>query len=185
MKRELKTGNSPTREKIVLSPEDSSLDAWMLCTYNRRLPFVERKIASLPEDNESQVANKRLLQKCLDRVKGAHAKQNFEVLIPSMDALMYGLKAAVFLIPLAEIGEKFKSGRKPGAVGPVRKAIRSLLKKKPGMKNPEIWEHLKSNPPRGWVFYDNRIGEYIEYPGGETKRAQFNNICGEERKNRG
>lgn len=181
MKRELKTENSPTREKIVLSPEDSALDAWLLCKHGKRLPYIERNIASLPDDDP----NKPELQKYVRWFRDSLASGNqFQTTI-SYHLLVVGVKAATHTIPVALTGEKFKSGRKPGTVGTVRKAIRSLLKKKPGMKNPEIWEHLKRNPPRDWEFCDNRMGEYIEHQDGETKRAQFNNICGEERKNRG
>lgn len=86
------------------------------------------------------------------------------------------------VLPLAKTGKKFTVGRKKGTVGRVRKAIRATLKKHPELTNPELWENLKLVPPRGWEFYDNRVGEYIDHPDGSTSRAQFNNICGEERR---
>lgn len=86
------------------------------------------------------------------------------------------------VLPLAKTGKKFIAGRKKGAVGRVRKAIRATLKKHPELSNPDLWENLKLAPPRGWEFYGNRLGEYIEHPDGSTSRAQFNNICGEERR---
>ena len=80
-------------------------------------------------------------------------------------------------------GENF-TGKKKGAVGPIRKAIAKALKEHPAIKSPEIWDKLKDKPPRGWAFYDNRQGKYIEGPhasqGMEYRR--FCNICSEERK---
>lgn len=40
-------------------------------------------------------------------------------------------------------------GRKAGAVGPVRKAIRAYLKRWPAATNAEIWEAFRANAPRG------------------------------------
>lgn len=177
----MKTGNSSTSEAIILSAEDSALDAWLLCTHGKRLPYVERDIASLPDDDP----NKPELQKYMRWFRDSLATGNQFQMTMSAHLLVVSVKAAVRTIPLAMTGEKFKRGRKQGTVGRVRKAIRALLKKDSRLMPREIWEQLKKSPPREWQFYDNRAGEYIEYPGGETSRAQFNNICSEERKIRG
>lgn len=87
-----------------------------------------------------------------------------------------------FLLPLARLGKRFKQGRKKGSAGPVRKAIARRLRKNPLAKNPEIWEALRKAPPRGWQFFENRQGQYIEHQDGYTGRHHFNTICGEERK---
>ena len=86
------------------------------------------------------------------------------------------------LKPLLDQGKAFISGRKPGAVGPIHKAIRKLLAKNPQMKNPEIWEAIKEKPPKGWSVCENRLGKYIDGPSGKNmKDRRFKNICAEER----
>lgn len=88
----------------------------------------------------------------------------------------------VYMAPLAQHGKKFP-GRKPGTYGPIRKAIARLLKQRP-MKNAELWDTLKSRRPRGWTFFDNSQGKYIEGPkkSDGMDYARFRNIASEERK---
>lgn len=79
-------------------------------------------------------------------------------------------------------GRKFK-GRKKGSEGPVKTAVRKLLKKNPKMKNAKIWESLQNALPRGWLVCENRAGKYIE---GKTADqgcgyTRFLNICSEVR----
>lgn len=83
----------------------------------------------------------------------------------------------------AEHGKKFQ-GRKKGAVGPIRKAIRRLLKKNHKMKTAEIWAEIKTKPPKGWTVMDNAQGKYIEGPkaGDEMKYRRFTNVVSEEKK---
>lgn len=76
----------------------------------------------------------------------------------------------------------FTTGRKAGTKGTIRKAVASLLKKHPDMKNPQLWDALKAKPPKGCEFCNNSLGEYIDRPGGYTSYATFRNICSEERK---
>jgi len=87
--------------------------------------------------------------------------------------------------PDVDLGLKFRTGRKPGRKGQIRKAIAKLLAKDPTIKNPDIWKKLESNPPKGFQFYDNQsLGKYIEGPRKETdmKYGRFCTICSEERK---
>ena len=79
--------------------------------------------------------------------------------------------------------KKFTVGRKPGSVGPIRKEIEDLLKKNPTMKNTELWAAIGAKPPRGWQFYDNRAGKYIEGPksGDNMGYLRFCNVAWEER----
>ena len=88
------------------------------------------------------------------------------------------------LSKLSFIGRRFKLGRRIYSRGPVRIAIARLLKKNPDLKNAEIWETLAAAPPKGWTFFDNRVGKYVEGPGaGESMSyARFCNVCAEERK---
>ncbi len=88
---------------------------------------------------------------------------------------------------LAELGRKFKTGRKLGTGGLIRKAIAGRLEKSPALKNPELWDVIGSKPPKGWSFFDNRTGKYIEGPrmaNGEYANMnyeRFCTVCGEER----
>ena len=79
----------------------------------------------------------------------------------------------------------FPPGRPKGAVGPIRKAIAKLLKANHAMKNAQLWDALKVQPPRGWAFCENRAGKYVEGPKAADNMAyaRFCNVCAEERKN--
>jgi len=82
----------------------------------------------------------------------------------------------------AALGKKFQEGRKPGTVGPIRKAITNLLKNHPELKNPDLWRKLAEKPPKNWEFVD-RTEKYIEGPKNrKMKFGRFCTICGEERK---
>ncbi len=84
----------------------------------------------------------------------------------------------------AEHGQRFKDGRKPGSVGPIRKAIAKLLAKTPEMKNPELWDAIKNRPPRGWQAIEStRLGKYLEGPKmAHMGYPSFCNVCSKERK---
>ena len=85
--------------------------------------------------------------------------------------------------PLAATGIKFTQGRKSNSFGPIREAVRKLLKKNPKLTNDEIWETLKKHPPKGWEVMENRLGKYLSGPEGkEVKYRSFQNVCSSERK---
>lgn len=94
------------------------------------------------------------------------------------------IEEADALRPIADHGEKFKKGRKPGSGGPIRKAIARLLKKDPALKNPELWDAIKSRPPRGWFVFENSRGKHIGGPTNDDgmEHRRFCNVCGEERR---
>lgn len=86
---------------------------------------------------------------------------------------------------LAFHARQFKLGRKSGTGGPIRKAIAKVLKKNPHFKNPDLWVALSANPPKGWQFFNNRAGQYIEGPNFAEDHMiyrRFCTVCGEERK---
>jgi hypothetical protein len=63
-----------------------------------------------------------------------------------------------------QAGEKFKSGRQPGKLGPVAKKIQAYMKKNPRAKPAEVWAVLKKSPPKGFEFMESdRFGKYIEH----------------------
>jgi hypothetical protein len=84
----------------------------------------------------------------------------------------------------AETGQRFKQGRKPGTVGPIRKEVARLLKKCPGITTPAIWKTIASNPPKGWQAFESaKMGKYLEGPDMQNVGyRRFQNICSEERK---
>jgi hypothetical protein len=87
--------------------------------------------------------------------------------------------------PLAKHGAIMKAGRKPGAVGAIRKRLRALLARDPACENLEAWELLKLRPPKGWTFVDRsaeRAKWFIDHPGGSTGWPRFCNLLAEERK---
>lgn len=85
---------------------------------------------------------------------------------------------------LKAIGLKFRSGRKLGTTGPIRKAIARELQKHPDMKNAQLWKALAAKPPKGWTFFDNHLGKYIEGPKGgqEMSYRTFLNAAALERR---
>ncbi|MCZ2099473.1 MAG: hypothetical protein LC121_25070 [Anaerolineae bacterium] len=88
------------------------------------------------------------------------------------------------VMPLARRGAKFQPGRKGGAVGPIRKAITTALKRDPTLTNDELWERVKAHPPRGWRAVEStRLGRYFAGPraSDSTSYARFRNIAAEER----
>ncbi len=108
---------------------------------------------------------------------------------------VYELASFVYGVSLGEVaglralageqavhGQKFKPGRKPGTFGPVRKAVDRLLKERPGMTTPALWQAIKRNPPNGWqAIYDSK-GECLEGPDREVHYPAFENTCTEARK---
>jgi hypothetical protein len=85
-------------------------------------------------------------------------------------------------------GKKFKS-RKPGSVGPVRKEISKLFARNPNMTNPEAWQAICENPPKGWAALEYRFGKYLDGPqskdGNKLRKMEYRrfcNVCAEERK---
>lgn len=84
---------------------------------------------------------------------------------------------------LASTGKTFREGRKINSVGPIRKAIAREVGKNPSLMPRHLWKILASKPPKGWEFFDNSAGKYIEGPkGGEGMGyAHFSAVCKEER----
>ena len=89
-----------------------------------------------------------------------------------------------FLLPLAKHGKGFKSGRKVGTKGPIRKAIAKYLKANPKLTTKTLWSLIKDKPPRGWRAYEpSTMESYFEgpTPQEEMKYSRFANVCSEER----
>ena len=80
-------------------------------------------------------------------------------------------------------GIKFRKGRKVNSGGPIRKAIARELNKNSALKPRQIWGILTSKPPKGWEFFDNSAGKYIEGPKGGDGMGytRFSEVCKEER----
>ena len=82
-------------------------------------------------------------------------------------------------------GKKFDGGRKRGAVGPIRRWIRRALKNNPNLKNLDLWEAIRTSPPKGWVVMETaKLGKYVERPdsGENVSRKTFCTYASEERK---
>ena len=88
--------------------------------------------------------------------------------------------------PLAEHGKRFMDGRKPGAVGKTRLAVRQVLKRNPTANAAEVWAALKAKPPRSMTLHENRHGKYIEIATADgintTEYRRFANIVSEEKR---
>ena len=93
------------------------------------------------------------------------------------------------LAPLASKGLKFSKGKKEGAIGPLKAAIRKRLKDYPRENATAVWSALSSKPPKGLAFCENRAGKYVEYDkrthAGDLKDTgyrRFANIVTDEKK---
>jgi hypothetical protein len=87
--------------------------------------------------------------------------------------------------PAIEQGKKFIQGRKPGAVGIVKRTVQTVLKRHPNFGAAEVWASIVAKPPKGMSLYDTgRFGKYIETgsPLVTTGYARFCNIVSEEKK---
>jgi hypothetical protein len=85
------------------------------------------------------------------------------------------------LLPKARHGSKFV-GKKPGAAGPVRKAITRVLKVNPAAKTEEVWLKLKSKPPQKMDFHGTGRSRHIWTEGrGMTSWHRFQSMVSEER----
>ncbi|WP_186191994.1 hypothetical protein [Burkholderia gladioli] len=82
--------------------------------------------------------------------------------------------------------DRFAAGRQPGAVGPIRLAIRAALARAPGAPTAELWRMVAAAPPRGWTLHDNRVGRYAEGPeaGQNVDYRAFANHASAERRAR-
>lgn len=58
--------------------------------------------------------------------------------------------------------EPFIQGRQKGAVSALTTAIVEQLKANPKATAPEVFKALMKSPPRGYEFFDNSQGRYIE-----------------------
>lgn len=95
-----------------------------------------------------------------------------------------GFEQALVAAYLENLGNMFKGGRKSGAVSPVRKAVRRELARDPNASTETLWMRVEAKPPKGWVFFANRAGRYIEGPkGGQNMNFRtFANVASAERK---
>lgn len=78
----------------------------------------------------------------------------------------------------------FAGGRQPGAVGPLRLAVRAALVRAPSASTAELWRMVAAAPPRGWTLHENRAGRYAEGPegGDNVNYRAFANYASAERK---
>lgn len=115
----------------------------------------------------------------------AYRARNYELAVARASALewacrFYGQNIAA--APDVRQGRRFK-GKKKGSAGPVKTAVRKILKKNPRMKSSSIWDSLKDALPRGWLVCENRAGKYIEgkKAGQGCEYKRFQDICSEVR----
>lgn len=154
----------------------------------RRSRELEEQSIGIPEPSllavQQQIAEARSMLKAVGAGAAAFTSAQLREPLERARWLVFQGNAA----PLIEKARKFKpNGRGPG---PVRKAIERLLKKQPSMKNAELWQALKTRPPKGYTVCENRQGRYIEGPTPrdrsnnrpEMTEARFRNICAEVRK---
>lgn len=126
----------------------------------------------------------------------AHDDNLVEALLSHLALAIRLGKRLELIIPPANLGKKFSAGRKVGAVGPVKAAVRRYLKKRPRALPAEIWDYYKAKPPRGLAFCETPKDRYIEIdlkvikgklpPDANRYQyvylARFRNIVAEERK---
>lgn len=96
------------------------------------------------------------------------------------------LDAVFTLAPMASVGKKFRDGRKPGTLGPVRKALRASIKKNCALSTLELWDNVANRlKGKGWTAYDTaKTGRYLEGPaaGDNVNYSTFASYATQERK---
>ena len=159
--------------------------SWVMF-HNFNLAELDNYLQEDGWDNPQAQANRSQLIKRRAQALQAHKDGNKDLAIAWLNYLALAMRAGKrmeFLLPLSRTGKKFVSGRKPGAAGPVRLAIRRYLKRQPQARAAQIWAALSAKPPKGMAFYDNRLGKYIETEGQpDTQYRQFANLVSMERR---
>jgi len=105
---------------VILEGREAFLDAYCM-QYGYSIVAIDEKLAELPDDNP----NKKELMRFRHLIASANSKSDFGLLDAWLHALIIGLKAATYTIPLALAGEKFKSGRKPGSNGKFKEIVKN------------------------------------------------------------
>jgi hypothetical protein len=82
------------------------------------------------------------------------------------------------------LGDPFKPrGRGPG---PIKRKVKSLLKKNPDMSTTDLWRAVIDEPPKGWMVINPRMGDDEIYLSGpenvECHLPRFRNIVSEVRR---
>lgn len=124
----------------------------------------------------------------LARSKEALERGDITAFFAAQESFKLTRNAIKTLRPVGDLAfhaRKFKLGRKISTGGPIRKAIAKLLQKNRSFKNPDLWAALSAKAPKGWTFFDNAQGKYIEGPNFAEDHMvyrRFCTVCGEERK---
>ncbi len=116
-------------------------------------------VSSAAQENRAMMIERRA--QALQAFKSGNRELAF-AWINFLFAAMRAGKRENFLLPLSRTGKKFVSGRKVGAVGPVRAAVRGLMKRSPNAKPAKLWESLKAKSPKGLSFVETPRDKYIE-----------------------
>lgn len=150
-------------DKILANP---NADGWIRLLEILRKSEKDKRIKSSPGASEFLELTIELAS---DAITASTAEQAIEPLIETSPI-------AIFAKPFKNNSAKARKG------GPIRVAIAKQLKKNTSLKNPELFRIIASKPPKGWTFYDNSVGRYIEGPGNKNMDyARFCNVCSEER----
>jgi len=93
------------------------------------------------------------------------------------------------VVPAADKGRKFKPGRPKGAVGIVKRTVKRILEREPGLSAGEVWQRLEDELPADWQVIDaprTGLAPYIEGPRAEdvTGWARFRNVVSEVKRGR-
>lgn len=72
-------------------------------------------------------------------------------------------KRVMELQPLADTGEKFKKGRVEGAIGPLARAVRKVLRTDQSASATCVWDMLSKKSPKGMNFINNSHEKRVEY----------------------
>lgn len=158
------------------------------------VPYCARNVTGLPKFTPAALVDrinalpdaareKALAVHYWNRLLLAVEQKNGEAIAGWLAATALAAHATGFLLPHAATGIKFTKGRKPNTGGPIRKRIEKELAKNPAMKPLQVWDKIKSKPPKGWEFFDNAAGRYIEGPKGGQGMGypRFSEVCKEVR----
>ena len=152
---------------VRLQAHKGWLAAW-LATHNTVTPAVQQRIDAIGK-----------LHLELEATSGVLTEAELDLFL-----LAEAHMQVLALIPQVELGRKFAQGRKVGTEGPIKEAVRKIMKGKPSMSTAAVWTALALRPPKGWQAMENTLGKYLEGPTASDSMAyrRFENVCSEIRK---
>jgi hypothetical protein len=157
----------------------------------RRTREIEARLAVVdPAKNPAITAHVNAIRSKLETARYITTLQQFTPRqvrdeLQATEPLFFKIEVLSKLVPMAQLGSKFKNGRKPGTIGPLRQYVRKYMGQHPKATAAEVWAALKAKPPKGIEVCDSARKDlrHVTTAGAAaaTSYRQFVNMVSEER----